>query len=152
MTSASWTGWPGGTCLRWPCWCHCCGGPRGRRRRAHGRGEAPMNSPTVAPVLVVVLALAGVGVLAGSRRGPRRAYRIARHTQEVTRMSGNLTRALGTAVVIVAIQWAVVSLTTDPRAWGVALGVPAVFAGAAIARMFSVTEILHTTDHRRDRR
>lgn len=111
-----------------------------------------MSSLTVAPVLVVVVALAGLGVLTAFRSGARRAYRVARHTQEVTRMSGNLTRALGTAVVIVAVQWAVVSLTTDPRAWGVALGVPAVFAGAAIARMFSVTEILHTTDHRRGRR
>lgn len=111
-----------------------------------------MSSLTVAPVLVVVVALAGLGVLTAFRSGARRAHRVARHTQEVTRMSGNLTRALGTAVVIVAVQWAVVSLTTDPRAWGVALGVPAVFAGAAIARMFSVTEILHTTDHRRGRR
>ena len=111
-----------------------------------------MNSSIVAPLLIVVVALAGLGVLAAFRSGARRAYRVARHTQEVTRMSGNLTRALGTAVVIVAVQWAVVRLTTDPRAWGVALGVPAVFAGAAIARMFSVTEILHTTDHRRGRR
>jgi hypothetical protein len=55
-------------------------------------------------------------------------------------------------VVIVAIQWAVVSFTTDPRAWGVALGVPALFAGAALARMFSVTEVLHTTDHQGGRR
>jgi hypothetical protein len=54
--------------------------------------------------------------------------------------------------VIVGVQWAVVSLTTDPRAWGVALGVPALFAGAAIARMFSVTEILHTTDRKGGRR
>jgi hypothetical protein len=32
------------------------------------------------------------------------------------------------------VQWAVVSFTTDPYAWGVALGVPALFAGSAIAR------------------
>jgi hypothetical protein len=50
---------------------------------------------------------------------------------------------LGTTVVIVGMQWAVVTFTTDPRAWGVALGVPALFAGAAIARMFSVTELVH---------
>jgi hypothetical protein len=43
----------------------------------------------------------------------------------------------------------VVSLTTDPRAWGVALGVPALFAGSAIARMFSVTELLHQPTHHR---
>lgn len=46
-------------------------------------------------------------------------------------------------MVIVGVQWAVVTFTTDWRAWGVALGVPALFAGSVIARMFSVTEIVH---------
>lgn len=103
-----------------------------------------MTSSSLDPVLVVVVALAGLGVLAAFRSGARGAYRVARQTQEVTRMSGNLGRALGTTVVIVVIQWAVVSLTTDPRAWGVALGVPALFAGASVARMFSVTELVHS--------
>lgn len=109
-------------------------------------------NPTIAPMLVVVLALAGLGVLAAFRSGARSAYKVARHTQEVTRMGGNLARALGTAVVIVGVQWAVVLFTTDPRAWGVALGVPAIFAGAAIARLFSVTELLHNPSPRRGRR
>lgn len=111
-----------------------------------------MNPTSVTPVLVVVLALAGLGVLAAFRTGARSAYMLARHTQEVTRMGSNLTRALGTTAVIVAIQWAVVSFTSDPRAWGVALGVPALFAGASIARLFSVTEIIHTPTRRRGRR
>jgi len=111
-----------------------------------------MNQTSVVPVLVVLAALAGLGVLAAFRSGTRGGYRMARQTQEVTRMGGNLARALGTTVVIVAIQWAVVSLTTDPRAWGVALGVPALFAGAAIARLFSVTEIIHNPTPRRGRR
>jgi len=109
-------------------------------------------NPTTAPVLVVVLALTGLGVLAAFRSGARSAYKVARHTQEVTRMGGNLARALGTAVVIVGVQWAVVLFTTDPRAWGVVLGVPAIFAGAAIARLFSVTELLHDPAPRRGRR
>jgi hypothetical protein len=111
-----------------------------------------MNQTSVVPVLVVVLALTGLGVLAAFRTGARSGHRLARHTQEVTRMSGNLTRALGMAAVIVGVQWAVVSFTSDPRAWGVALGVPALFAGAAIARLFSVTEIIHTPTHTRGRR
>jgi len=111
-----------------------------------------MTPTSVTPVLVVVLALAGLGVLAAFRSGARSAYTLARHTQEVTRMGGNLTRALGTTAVIVAMQWAVVSFTSDPRAWGVALGVPALFAGASIARLFSVTEIIHTPTRRRGRR
>lgn len=111
-----------------------------------------MNHSSVVPVLVVVAALAGLGVLAAFRGGARGGYRAARRTQEVTRMGGNLLRALGTAAVIVAIQWVVVLVTSDPRAWAVALGVPALFAGAAIARMFSVTEIIHTPTYGRDRR
>jgi hypothetical protein len=103
-------------------------------------------------VLVVVVALTGLGVLAAFRSGARSGHRLARHTQQVTRMSGTLTRALGTAAVIVAVQWAVVSLTADPRAWGVALGLPALFAGAAIARLFSVTEIIHPSTEKRGRR
>lgn len=110
-----------------------------------------MTSAHLDPVLVVVVALAALGLLVAFRSGARGGYRAARHTQEVTRMGGNLGRALGTTALIVAIQWAVVSFT-DPRAWGVALGLPALFAGAAVARMFSVTEILHTTDPRGHRR
>ena len=102
-----------------------------------------MNSTNVQVMLVVLGVVAGVGVLAAFRSGSRSAYRVARHTQHVTRMGGNLTRALASAVVIVGVQWAVVSFTTDPRAWGVALGVPALFAGSAIARMFTVTELAH---------
>jgi fatty acid desaturase len=94
-------------------------------------------------VLVGLVILAGLGVVAAFRSGARGAYKVARQTQEATRMGGNLARALGTTVVIVGIQWAVVAFTTDPRAWGVALGVPALFAGSVIARMFSVTEIVH---------
>ena len=105
-----------------------------------------------ANVPVVLVVLAGLGVIAAFRSGARSAYRVARRTQQVTRMGGNLARALGSAVVIVGVQWAVVSVTTDPRVWGVALGVPALFAGSAIARMFSVTELLHTPTYERTRR
>lgn len=112
-----------------------------------------MSPASLIPWLVVGIALAGLGVLSAFRSGARSGHRLARHTQEVTRMGGNLIRALGTATVIVGAQWAVVASTSDPRAWGVALGVPALFAGAAIARLFSVTEIIHTPPtHHRERR
>ncbi len=108
-----------------------------------------MNLTQFDPLLVGLAVLAGLGVIAAFRSGARSAYRVARHTQQVTRMGGNLVRALGTAAVIVGMQWAVVSLTTDPRIWGVALGVPALFAGSAIARLFSVTEMLHDPTYTR---
>ena len=103
-------------------------------------------------VLIVVLALAGLGILAAFRSSARSGHRLARHSQEVTRMGSNLTRALGIAAVIVAVQWVVVLTTSDARAWAVALGVPALFAGAAIARMFSVTDVIHRPTHQRGRR
>jgi protein-S-isoprenylcysteine O-methyltransferase Ste14 len=111
-----------------------------------------MNQTPGSAVLVVVLALAGLGVLTAFRGGARSGHRIARHSQEVTRMGGNLLRALSTSAVIVAVQWAVVFFTSDPRAWGVVLGVPALFAGAAIARLFSITEIIHDPTQKRGRR
>jgi hypothetical protein len=112
-----------------------------------------MNQTPGSAVLVVVLAVAGLGILAAFRSGARSGHRLARRSQEVTRMGGNLLRALGTAGFIVAVQWAVVLFTTDTRAWGVVLGIPGLFAGAAIARMFSVTEIIHPpATRKRDRR
>ena len=112
-----------------------------------------MNPAQFDVVLVGLGVLAGLGVIAAFRSCAHSASRVARQTQHVTRMGGNLVRALGTAAVIVGMQWAVVSLTTDPRAWGVAFGVPAIFAGSAIARLFSVTDLLHDpTYHRGTRR
>lgn len=101
-------------------------------------------NPMVIGVLVVA---AGVAVLA-FRGGARTAHKATQKSREVTRMGGNLTRALGSGAVIVAIQWGVIASTSDPRALAVALGLPALFAGSAIARMFAVTEIVHD-GHRR---
>jgi hypothetical protein len=110
-----------------------------------------MSQTPESAVLIVALALAGLGMLAAFRSGARSGHRLARHSQEATRMGGNLLRALGTAGVIVAAQWAVVFFTSDARAWAMALGVPALFAGAAITRMFSITDIIHPPTHQRDR-
>jgi uncharacterized membrane protein YgdD (TMEM256/DUF423 family) len=95
-------------------------------------------------VLVALTASAGLGALVAFRFGARGAYRVARQTQEVTRMGATVARALAVGAVIVAVQWAVVGFTTDPRAWAVVLGVPALFAGSALARMFTVTELLRS--------
>jgi hypothetical protein len=59
-----------------------------------------MSQPPSGAVLVVVLTLAGLGILAAFRSGARSGHRLARHSQEVTRMGGNLLRALGTAAFI----------------------------------------------------
>lgn len=105
---------------------------------------------TTALALLTLTALAGAGALAAFRSGARGAYTLARQTQEVTRAGTVAAHALVTMSVIVGVQWTVLRLTTDPRAWAVTLAVPALFAGASIARMFSVTEIIHPgADHHR---
>ena len=88
-------------------------------------------------ILAVLAALTAFG--AGARAG----HRATVQARELTRMGSNLTRALLTGVVIVGVQWAVLVSTSDPRAWGVALGLPALFAGSAVARLFAVTELAH---------
>jgi hypothetical protein len=79
-------------------------------------------------VLVGLVVLAGLGVMAAFRSGARGAYKVARQTQEVTRMGGNLGRALGTTAVIVGIQWAVVTLHLRPARMGCGTG------GAGVVR------------------
>jgi hypothetical protein len=45
-----------------------------------------MSAASLNAVLVVLVVLAGVGVVAAFRSGARSAYRVARQTQQVTRM------------------------------------------------------------------
>jgi hypothetical protein len=101
------------------------------------------------PVMAVVGVLALLGVLVAFRTGARAGSRVARQSREVSRMGGTLIRALATGAVIVAGQWAVIAATPDPRAWGVVLGLPALFAGSALARVFVVTTTEHTPTHGR---
>jgi DMSO reductase anchor subunit len=108
-----------------------------------------MNQPS--PMVIAVLLGAGILAVLAFRGGARTAHKVTQQSREVTRMGGTLTRALGCGAVIAAIQWAVITTTTDPRAVGVALGLPALFAGSALARLFAVTEIVHS-DRKGDRR
>jgi DMSO reductase anchor subunit len=103
------------------------------------------------PMVIGVLIAAAVVAVLAFRGGARTAHRVTQQSREVTRMGGNLTRALTSGAVIVAVQWGVVASTSDPRALGVVFGLPALFAGSAIARMFAVTEIVHG-GHRKEAR
>lgn len=68
-------------------------------------------------MLIVLIVLAGLGSIVAFRSGARGAYKVAQQTEQVTRMSGNLVRALGTGAVIVAIEWAVVALWPRVAKW-----------------------------------
>lgn len=76
--------------------------------------------------------------------GAKTGVKAARGAREVTRIGGSAGRTLLTAGVIVGVQWAVITLTTSPLAWGVALGVPALFAGVTVARLLAVTTVIRS--------
>jgi hypothetical protein len=95
-------------------------------------------------VLVVLGALAVVGLVAAATSGRRAAKRAVKGVREVNRMTAMAFRVLVAAGVITGIQWAIVSNANDIRVIVVTLAVPALLAGASVARMLAVTEVVHS--------
>ncbi|GGM83273.1 hypothetical protein GCM10012275_62380 [Longimycelium tulufanense] len=94
------------------------------------------------PVAVVVagagaLALFGL-LLATWRSGRRRGRTAVLRTQRLTRAGTAAGRAVLAAALIVAVQWAVLLRTEDRLVTAVALGLPALLAGATVARLLSL--------------
>jgi uncharacterized Tic20 family protein len=89
--------------------------------------------------------LALIGVLAVWRSGRKSAKKAHKGVREVTRMTANALRTLVTAAVIVGVQALVIFKIGNGTATAVALIVPALLAGAAVARLLAVTEIVSTT-------
>jgi Na+-driven multidrug efflux pump len=106
----------------------------------------------VDPVVLGVGVLALVGVVVAFRSGARAGSRVARQTREVSRMGGVLARAVGIGAVITGVQWVVVTYSSDPVVWAVVLGLPALFAGSALARVFVVSTLEHGGQRRGARR
>lgn len=96
-------------------------------------------------VLAVLGGLALIGLVALVRHLRRTATRARHGMYAVSRTGGAVLRTLATAVAIVAVQWAVIALVARPLATGAVLGVPAVFAGASIARLLTTTDVAATT-------
>ncbi|MTD58760.1 hypothetical protein [Amycolatopsis pithecellobii] len=96
-------------------------------------------------VLYLLAGLAGVGLFATWRSGRKSALRARNGVREVTRMTGNAVRTLLTAALIVGVQWLVIRFWHNTTALAIVLTVPALFAGAAVARLLAVTEIVTTS-------
>ncbi|NIH85772.1 hypothetical protein [Amycolatopsis granulosa] len=96
-------------------------------------------------VIYVLGALALIGLFATWRSGRKSALKARKGVREVTRLAGSTVRTLVTAAVIVGAQWLVIRFWHNTTALAVALIVPALFAGAAVARLLAVTEIVTTT-------
>jgi Na+-driven multidrug efflux pump len=97
------------------------------------------------PKMIGLVVLAGLGLLAVFSSGAKAGRKSERAVREVTRIGGNAARMLVTAAVIVGVQWAALFATGDPVVWAVVLGLPALFAGTTVARLFAVTEVIRTT-------
>ncbi|MCE7009336.1 hypothetical protein LWC34_41960 [Kibdelosporangium philippinense] len=96
------------------------------------------------PFVIGLAVLALVGLLALRRTGKNKAATAALQVREVTRMGGTFVRTLFISGVIVAVQAAVWTFSTDTTARVVALAVPALLAGVTVARLFAVTTVVHT--------
>ncbi|ASR34032.1 hypothetical protein BAY61_02425 [Prauserella marina] len=96
-------------------------------------------------VVMVLGGLALLGVFSIWRSGRKSAIKAQRGVREVTRMTGNALRTLVTAAVITAVQWAVIAWWPNTTALAIVLVLPALLAGAAIARLLAVTEVVTST-------
>lgn len=96
-------------------------------------------------MVIVVGGLAVLGVVSAVLSGRRATKRAAKGVREVTRMTSNAARAVVTGVVVTLVQWLIVTHTSDTTTILVTLGIPALFAGVSVARLFAVTEVIHST-------
>lgn len=91
-------------------------------------------------LMTAVAVLAGIGVLATINALRRETRRTVNGVRTVGHAAGAVFRVLVTAGVIVAAQWIVTAKFGDtPLAVAIALGLPALFAGASLMRLTTTT-------------
>ena len=86
--------------------------------------------------LGLVLVLVGLGARAG-----RRVERISRRVGRM-RVTGYRGQMVAAAVVIAAVQWAVITWMPHPVAVVAVFGVSGLLAGATVARLVAVAELV----------
>jgi hypothetical protein len=93
-------------------------------------------------LLVVLAALAGIGLLVSLASVQSASRKASRGLREVTSATGGLIRTMVAAAVITGIEWAIAANVHDWRVLVAVLGVPALLAGRTVARMFAITEFI----------
>jgi uncharacterized membrane protein (DUF441 family) len=104
-----------------------------------------MNLTQIPPAWIALGVLALVGMLAAFTSGRRTAKQAVKGMREVTRMTSMAFRTVVTTVLITGVQWAIVTHTTNTTTVLITLALPALFAGASVARLLAVTEVVHST-------
>lgn len=95
-------------------------------------------------LLIGVGVLALIGLVSVWTAGARTGRKVERAVVEATHTGATGARSLVTGIVLVGIQWAVLTATTDPLVWAAALGVPALLAGVTVGRLLGITDLLRT--------
>jgi cell division protein FtsW (lipid II flippase) len=93
-------------------------------------------------LITVGLALIGVGLTMLWSARPRTAHRPRRAIKEGHRWSRPLACTIVTAVMITGAQWAVMSWSDARVVWVAALGLPALFVGATVARLLAIAQLV----------
>ncbi|MHA6796765.1 hypothetical protein ACVGVM_25120 [Pseudonocardia bannensis] len=90
---------------------------------------------------VALVVLAGLGLISVWTSGARAGRKAERVVHTAARRSSTAGRGLLVAALIVGVQWAVIAFAPPASVIAVVLGVPALFAGGAVARLFTVPEV-----------
>lgn len=96
-----------------------------------------LNGPLAAAVVIV--AVAGLGVFWVWASGARAGVRAGRAVSSGWHALVSAGAILPAAFLITLGQWALLRATTEPVAWALGLGMPALLAGVALARLLIVT-------------
>lgn len=102
-----------------------------------------------AQTMFVLGGLALLGLVAVWNSGRKTVNHGMQGASQIGRVGGNVLRAVVTTAVIVAVQYAVIRWVHSPIPLLVVLVVPALFAGATVARLLAVTEVVSVRGGRR---
>jgi cell division protein FtsW (lipid II flippase) len=95
-------------------------------------------------LITLGLALIGVGLTMLWSARPRSAHLPGRAIRQGRRWSRPLACTLVSAALITGAQWAVMSWSDARVVWVVALGLPALLVGAAVARLLAIAQHVRT--------
>ena len=95
-------------------------------------------------LITLGLALIGVGLTMLWSARPRAAHRPRRAIRQGRRWSRPLACTVVTAAMVTGAQWAVMSWSDARVVWAAALGLPALFVGATVARLLAIAQLVRT--------